>query len=335
MTINIGVVGTGMIGTYHANRIATSIAGARVAAVFDVAADRAREVADSVGATTYTQAMDVIQDGHVDAVLIASPGHLHPEQVVACVDAGKPVLCEKPLATTTEDAVKVVEGEVAAGRQLIQVGFMRRYDAGYLQVKGTLSDGEIGEPLLVHAVHRNPTVPNTFREFMAITDSVVHEIDTIRWILGEEIVAVSIRAGKKSPHAPAQDPQLVLFETESSVLVDVESFVNCQYGYDVRCELVGSNGYVSLENPMLSGMVTSGSRRTAVPADWQERFDAAYGAELQAWVDGVATGQYGGASAWDGYAATAVADAAVRALETGSRMEVELIDRPDFYAKGG
>lgn len=333
MTLRIGLIGTGNIGTYHIDRITTQLSGAAVTAVFDVASTRAREVADGVGAVAHQQALDVVEDSNVDAVIIASPGELHTAQVLACIGAGKPVLCEKPLATTTQDALKVVEAEAATGKQLVQVGFMRRYDRGYQQIKSTFESGGIGDALLVHAVHRNPTVPETFREFMAITDSVVHEIDTSRWLLGEEIVAVSLRSGKKSPHAPAQDPQMVHFETESGVLVDVESFVNCQYGYDVRCELVGTEGYATLENPMLSAVVRSGARRTVVPAGWRERFDAAYGAELQAWIDSVPTGAYGGASAWDGYAATAVADAGVRALEEGRRVDVDLIAQPSFYAR--
>lgn len=332
VTLRIGVIGTGNIGTYHVDRIASRLSGAAVTAVFDVATERAREVAESVGAATRDQDLDVIHDPGVDAVVIASPGQLHADQVLACIEVGKPVMCEKPLATTTSDALKVVEAEVAAGRQLVQVGFMRRYDQGYRQVKEALDNGDIGEALVMHAVHRNPSVPESFREFMAITDSVVHEIDTSRWLLGEEIVAVTVRSGKRSPHALAKDPQMVHFETESGVLVDVESFVNCQYGYDVRCELVGSEGYATLENPMLSASVTSGRRRTAVPADWRERFDSAYGAELQSWIDGVTTGRYDGASAWDGYAATAVADAGVRALEEGRTVAVDLVDKPSFYA---
>jgi myo-inositol 2-dehydrogenase / D-chiro-inositol 1-dehydrogenase len=331
VTLRIGMIGTGNIGSYHIDRIATRLSGAVVTAVFDVATDRAREVAEGVGAVAHARALDVVRDDQVDAVIIASPGDLHTEQVLACLEADKPVMCEKPLATTTEDARKVVEAEVALGKQLVQVGFMRRYDRGYQQIKRTLDTGGIGEALLLHAVHRNPTVPEAFREFMAITDSVVHEIDTSRWLLGEEIVAVSVRSGKRSPHAPAQDPQMVHFETKSGVLVDVESFVNCQYGYDVRCELVGSEGCATLENPTLSAAVTSAGRRTVVPADWRERFDAAYGAELQAWIDSVPTGTYSGANAWDGYAATAVADAGVRALETGRRVAVDLVERPSFY----
>ncbi len=331
MTLRIGMIGAGNIGSYHMDRIATELSGASVTAVFDVASARARRLAEGVGAVAHDRALNVVQDDAVDAVIVASPGEVHTDQVLACIEADKPVMCEKPLATTTKDALRVVEAEVATGKQLVQVGFMRRYDRGYQQIKDALDNGGIGEALVMHAVHRNPTVPETFREFMAITDSVVHEIDTSRWLLGEEIVAVSVRSGKQSPHAPAKDPQMVYFETESGVLVDVESFVNCQYGYDVRCEVVGSEGYATLENPMLSAVVTSAGRHTVVPADWRERFDAAYGVELQAWIDSVPTGKYAGANAWDGYAATAVAEAGVSALEEGRRVTVDLVERPSFY----
>ncbi|HEY7042589.1 MAG TPA: Gfo/Idh/MocA family oxidoreductase [Nocardioidaceae bacterium] len=335
MTVNIGVIGTGNIGTYHAHRIATELPGAGVVSVFDVDVARAQQVAEAVGARVHEHALDVISDSEADAVLIASPGDLHAEQVLACLDAGKPVLCEKPLATASEDALKVVEAEVGLGRQLIQVGFMRRYDAAYNEVKATLDSGDIGEALVLHCVHRNPTVPPTFREFMAITDSVVHEIDTSRWLLGDEIVAVTVRSGKRSPHAAGQDPQMVHFETASGVLVDVESFVNCQYGYDVRCELVGSEGFAQLENPTFSSVTRAAQRRTGVPADWQERFDNAYQRELLAWVHGVGTGAYSGASAWDGYAATAVAEAGVRSLDEGGRVAVDLVDKPSLYGGKG
>jgi myo-inositol 2-dehydrogenase/D-chiro-inositol 1-dehydrogenase len=335
MTVKIGVIGTGNIGTDHVNRLAGEISGAEVVAVFDVDVARAKAVGGSVGAVTRASAVDLIDDPVVDAVVIASPGHLHPEQVIACIAAEKPVMCEKPLATTTQDCLKVLEAESAFGRQLVQVGFMRRFDQGYRQVKATLDGGTIGEALVMHCVHRNPTVPETFQEFMAITDSVVHEIDTSRWLLGEEIVSVSVRSGKRSPHAVGQDPQLVMLESASGVLVDVESFVNCQYGYDVRCELVGSEGYATLENPLLSSVTRTAEHRSQVPPDWQVRFGAAYRTEFQSWLAGISSGVYAGADAWDGYAATAVAEAGVRALELRSRVEVALVDKPAFYDKVG
>jgi myo-inositol 2-dehydrogenase/D-chiro-inositol 1-dehydrogenase len=335
LTINIGVIGTGNIGTYHVNTLSTQVAGADVTAVFDVDTERAKALGERVGARACAGADEVVASGDVDAVLVASPGHLHPEQVLACIEAGKPVLCEKPLGTSTEDCLAVLQAEAAGGRHLIQVGFMRRYDPGYLHVKGALDGGLIGEPLVLHCVHRNPSVPESFHADMAITDSVVHEIDTSRWLLGEEIVAVTVLAGRQSPHASSPDPQIVLFETESGVLVDLESFVNCQYGYDVRCELVGSEGLANLENPTISALTRSAGRATVVPADWRVRFGPAYLTELQAWVRGVATGVYTGADAWDGYAATAVAEAGLRARAEGARVLVDLVERSSFYARPG
>ncbi|MPZ93437.1 MAG: inositol 2-dehydrogenase [Propionibacteriales bacterium] len=333
MVFRVGVIGTGNIGTDHANRIASQVSGADVVAVFDVATERAKEVASGVGAVAHATDGDVINDPEVDAVLIASPGELHAEQVLACIDAGKPVLCEKPLAPTTAECLKVIEAEVAAGRQLVQLGFMRRYDAAYVEVKAALDSGDIGEALMLHCLHRNPTAPDWFTSDLALTDSVVHEVDTSRWLLGDEIATVTVLAGKPSPKAgSAQDPQLVVFEMASGVLVTVESFIHAQYGYDVRCELVGSEGVASMDTPTLGAVTRRGGRTTVVPPDWRVRFGSAYQAELQAWVDSLASGEFHGASAWDGYAATAVAEAGLRARAEGARVAVELVDRPSFYA---
>ena len=333
MTIKVGVIGAGNIGSYHIDRLAGRISGAVVSAVFDVVPDRAAEVAARIGAAAHLSAEAVIEDPAVDALLIASPGELHAEQVLGCIGVGKPVLCEKPLAPTTAECLKVVEAEVAHGRRLVQLGFMRRYDPAYLSVKATIDSGAIGEPLMMHCVHRNPTVPDFFTSDMSLTDSVVHEVDTTRWLLGENIAAVTVLAGKASPRASMQDPQLVLFEMASGVLVDVESFVNAQYGYDVRCEVVGSEGLASMDIPALGTITHSGSSGVPVPADWKERFDAAYHAELQGWVSGLVSGELSGADAWDGYAATAVAEAGLRARAEGRRVPVELVAMPEFYRR--
>ena len=102
---------------------------------------------------------DLIADGGVDAVLVTSWGLAHEEHVLAAIEAGKPVFCEKPLARTEEACRRIIEAEMAAGRRLVQVGFMRRYDAGYNALKAVLDAGEIGAPLLMHCAHRNPSVP--------------------------------------------------------------------------------------------------------------------------------------------------------------------------------
>ncbi|GII23676.1 Gfo/Idh/MocA family oxidoreductase [Planosporangium mesophilum] len=336
MVLNVGVIGTGNIGSDHVRRLATQVSGARVAALFDVDGERAGAVADRVGARVHSQAADVIEDIQVDAVVIASPGDTHADLVLACVAADKPVLCEKPLATTVESALKVLEAEVAHGRRLTRVGFMRRHDPGYRAVKVAVDDGSVGEPLLMHCVHRNASVPAGFTSDMSLTDSVIHEIDAARWLLGDEIVAATVVAVRPSPLATngMRDPQLVLLETAGGAVVDVEVFLHCQYGYDVRCEVVGANGTVSLDTPTTGALTRSGRREQAVPEDWRVRFAPAYLDELQQWVDGVASGNGGGggSSAWDGYAATAVAQACVASLSSGARTAVGLVDRPTLYA---
>jgi myo-inositol 2-dehydrogenase/D-chiro-inositol 1-dehydrogenase len=336
VTVRVGVIGTGMIGTQHVRRLGREVVGSSVAAVFDVAGDRAAALAEEVGASAADSWAAVVGDPGVDAVLIASPRDLHAEQVLACLAAGKPVLCEKPLATSASDALKVVDAEVAGGRRLVQVGFMRRYDAGFQDVKAAIDDGSIGEPLLAHAVHRNPSVPDTFVGEMSLTDSLVHEFDTFRWLFGQEIVAATVIAVRHSPLAAhLRDPQIVLLELANGAVVDAESFVNCRYGYDVRCEVVGSTGTVALDNPRTTIVLDAGRRGEAVPPDWGVRFGRAYQDELQAWVHALAAGATvapGASDAWDGYAAISVAETAVASFTRHARAEVPLIDRPGLYA---
>jgi len=324
--LNIGVIGTGEIGADHARRLTAHVAGARVGAVFDVDSGRAAKLAAEVGATAHTTAFGLIDDTGVDAILIAAPSPVHADLTIAAIAARKPVFCEKPLAPSSEECIRVMEAESAAGTRLVQVGFMRRYDEGYERVKGAIDDGSIGDVLLAHCIHRNAQAPPSFKSEMLLTDSVIHEIDVARWLLSEELVAVTVLAGRASPLAPENllDPQLVLLEAASGAVVDIEIFVNCQYGYDVRCEVVGSLGTASLDAPSTGKLTTAGYRREPVPPGWKGRFGQAYRDELQQWVKGVRDGALSGPSSFDGYAATAVAEACVKSLQTGERVTVSL-----------
>ncbi|HEY6709318.1 MAG TPA: Gfo/Idh/MocA family oxidoreductase, partial [Actinomycetota bacterium] len=273
-------------------------------------------------------------DDQVQAVLVASPGSTHEEFTLACLAADKPVLCEKPLAPTIDACLRVLEAEAAKPRRLVQVGFMRRYDDGFRALKAAADSGEVGRPLLLHCRHRNPAVPPGFTTDMMITDSVVHDIDVTRWLLGQEIVAATVFKARPSSLAPEglQDPQMVLLETSDGVLVDVESFVTCQFGYDIRYELVAESGTVALGEHAGVQLRRDGQRHGPIPADYRERFGDAYQRELQEWVTGVLRGRVTGPSAWDGYATQAVAEAAVESQTKGGRVAVELVERPALYA---
>jgi myo-inositol 2-dehydrogenase/D-chiro-inositol 1-dehydrogenase len=319
MALPIGVIGTGVMGTEHARRLATEVEGAVVVAVADADPARAGAAAAAVGARAHVDAGELIRSDDVAAVVVASSDATHADFVLACLAAGKPVLCEKPLATTAEASLLVAEAESAAGRRLVQVGFMRRFDPAYAALKRELDEGRLGEALLVHCAHRNASVPPTYTSEMLITSSLTHEIDVIRWLTGEEIATVTLRAPRSSSRAGGiRDPQLAILETEGGVLVDVEVFVNAGYGYDIRCELVGEAGTSSLP--------------AAVAPSFVERFADAYRLELQGWVSSVANGGPTGPSAWDGYVAAAVADACLASLADGCPVEVRLAERHPLYA---
>ncbi|MCF1594486.1 Gfo/Idh/MocA family oxidoreductase [Streptomyces muensis] len=334
MTVRVGVIGAGWIGKEHIRRLTDTVTGARVTAVTDIDAVRAEEAAAPVGARVLPDGAAVVAADDVDAVLVTSWGPTHAEHVLNAIAAGKPVFCEKPLATTAEDCLRIVEAETAHGRRLVQVGFMRRYDTGYRQMKQVIDAGRIGEPLIVHCAHRNPTVPESYTSEMAALDTAVHEVDVLRWLLDDEIVSTQVitpRATSKR-FAHLKDPQIMLFETAKGVRIDLEVFVNCQYGYDIQCEAVGEEGLVRLPDPAAVGVRTAARHSTEVLTDWVGRFRDAFDTEFREWIEGIAAGEEPtGPSAWDGYAATVITAATVEALQSGRVVATDLKPRPAFY----
>ena len=156
----------------------------------------------------------------VDAVVICTPTDTHADLIERFARAGKAVFCEKPLAPTQEACRRIVDAEVAAGRRLVQVGFNRRYDPAHRALKAAVDGGAIGAPLLVHCAHRNASVPPHYTRDMSIADTTIHEIDELRWLFGQEIVAVQVLTPRKSSRGgELQDPLLVLFEMADGVLV--------------------------------------------------------------------------------------------------------------------
>ncbi len=334
MSVRVGIIGVGAIGLDHIARLRQRVSGARVVAIADV--DLARTdavVKDLPEVRAPATGRDLIREPDVDAVVVASWGPTHEEFVLGALEAGKDVFCEKPLAPTPDACQRIVNAELAHGRRRVQVGFMRRYDAGYRALKAALDDGVVGAPLLAHCAHRNPAAPPYgFTSDMIISDSAVHDIDIARWLFGQEITAVSVLKPRPAANdSGLQDPLFVILETAEGAIVDVELFVNCGYGYDVRCEVVAETGTLALGDGSEVVVRRTGQRSDAVPVDWRARFAGAYDTELQAWVDAVAAGTATGPSAWDGYAAAVVSDLALAALESGQRVAVDMPPRPDFY----
>jgi len=333
LSIRVGVIGTGGIGSDHIRRLRGVLSGVTVVAVSDPDSQRATASIEGLeGASVVGDGFELIHRSEVDAVVIASPGFTHAEFVTTCLALGKPVFCEKPLAITADDAWKVVQAEVAVGRRLVQVGFMRRYDASYQALKATLASGVIGESLIIHAAHRNPEVPDTWTTELTIKDSSVHDADIMRYLTGEEIVASTVVRPRASRRiGGVQDPLIIMFETTNGIIIDVELSVNITYGYDIRAEVIGETGTAALGDGGLVTLKSRTMRSTDIASDWRQRFNLAYDRELQEWIDATRSGVATGPSSWDGFVATTVAEASMRSYIEGGRATVTLPAKPAIY----
>lgn len=305
MSLRVGVIGLGVMGADHARVLRDEVRGAHLAAT-----------CDPVAPATHKDPLAMIAE--VDAVVIASPDATHADLALACIAAGKPVLCEKPLGATAAEAWRVVAAEVALGRRLVQVGYMRRYDPAYLAMKAE----DIGPPALLHNIHRNAAAPDWFVGAMPITNSLVHEIDISRWLLEDEITEARVIGS---------DPMLVTMRTARGVLISTEVFMNAAYGYHVHAELVGRQGTVAMAQPSRILTNRAGAHGHAYPMNWVPRFAEAYRAQMNAFVAGALTGRLGGASAWDGYAATAIAEQILPGLTSGAPQAITLPAKPQIY----
>jgi myo-inositol 2-dehydrogenase/D-chiro-inositol 1-dehydrogenase len=333
MTVNVGVIGVGMIGQEHIRRLTTTVPGARVVAVSDVDEARAREAAALLaGVQVYALGEDLILAREVEAVIVASWGPTHAAFVMAAIKAGKPVFCEKPLATTEADCSAILDAETAFGRRLVQVGFMRRFDPQYLGMKETIASGAIGAPLIFQSGHRNPSVPAHYTGDMALTDTAVHDIDIARFLLDDEPAAISVRAPRRNSRAgDVADPLMTLIDMRAGALVAIETSVHVAYGYDIRGEVIGESGTVSLAERNDVVVKANGAFMGRVPSDWPERFGAAFDAEFRAFIAAASEGRVAGPSAWDGYVATVATLAGVKALKTKKREPIKLRPRPRLY----
>lgn len=337
MTVRIGVIGTGAIGRDHARRINQVLSGGTITALSDVNRASAEAVKADIApdATVFATGEELIASPDVDAVLVTSWGATHEQYVLAAIAAGKPCFCEKPLATTAEGAKRIVDAEVALGRRLVQVGFMRRYDKGYVALKAALV--QTGAPIMVHAAHRNPTVPEAYTTPMAIHDTLIHEIDVFRWLLDDDYVSARVTFPRSCArtHAKLRDPQIVTLVTAKGVVINTEIFVNCHYGYDIQCQVVGEDGVASLPEPMAIQMRLNATLQNPILTDWKDRFVASYDVELQDFLKAAAQGAASGPTSWDGYMAAVASDACVKAQEAeGESIAITCPDRPALYVQG-
>lgn len=319
------------MGADHARIVARDLKCATLQVVCDMKETRARSVADACDAVDVTSdPAGTISRQDVDAVIIATPDSTHASLCLACIAESKPVLCEKPLSRSSTDCLEVMEAEHRAGRQLVQVGFMRRFDRAYREMKASLDSGALGRPLIMHNFHRNVETPGAdFTAAMAITNSAPHEFDVARHVLGTEYRDVSaFRPERSDALVP---PVIMVLGTEDDQLVTIEINNNAAYGYDIRAELVGETGSISMNDVAYTRTDAGLSSTTGYDTDWRNRFANAYVSQGRDFLDFVETGNFSlvAANCWDGYAAAIVAEAGARALDSGSRCAIRMIGKPE------
>jgi myo-inositol 2-dehydrogenase/D-chiro-inositol 1-dehydrogenase len=250
-----------------------------------------------------------------------------------CLQHEKRVFCEKPLATTVEDARRIVDAEVELGRKVVQVGFMRRYDPQHLDVKDAIDSGAIGHPVLFKGTHRNlGAAPDSSSESILV-NSAVHDLDSARWLLGQEIEEVYVHGTNTGAASDGEvlDLQVIQLKLGGVCHANIEVYVNAGYGYEVDLEVVGDAGTIHIapaNAPVLRKQRYAGH---PVEGDWLERFPAAYVLEMQRWIDDLRDGKLTGPDAWDGYASLLAVESCIGSLHSGTKEPFRSPQCPELY----
>ena len=334
--LGLGVLGVGEMGRRHADNLRRLVPEARLVAVADAVADRARQVADELEVENSFRSLDdMLERKEIDAVLIATPDKFHAKAIEAAAAAGKDILCEKPLATNRIDGQAALIAVARAGIRL-QIGFMRRFDPAYLAAMKRIEGGEIGEPVLFKSLGRDKDVPpiEAYRSNvngMLFYNNTIHDFDLARWLMRDEVTEVQAYT------TVAIRPELAKYGdvVASSVnlkfargaIGNVESNVQAIYGYDVRSEIVGSKGSIfvgSVEKVPATFLNNAGSSH--ILADhFLTRFADAYLAEVRDFVHNMLHDRPPTVSGEDGMRALEIAIAAEEShLQAGAPRKVHV-----------
>lgn len=338
----IAIVGAGLMGSTHASTLTFSTKNVVISHIVDNDLARAADVAEPIEGAVATRALQpALED--CDGVIITAPDEYHRELIEQALAAGKPVLCEKPLATTLEDCLELLKAESELSRPLISLGFMRRFDPGYRALRRLITEGNDGALLMSHSVHRNPSSAEGTTA-AAIQSLPIHEFDMLHWLSAEQIVSVAAFAGKRSSNAARglHDPMLFVCTTTSGVIGHIQMYSNARYGYEVRCEVLCEDGAADLDGMYRSANGLGNSAVAAIEPgvcrDWRDRFANAYRLELQTWVNSVINPLEASidlATAYDGYAAFVTAQAAIKSIESGEPVATNLAESRAILSPAG
>lgn len=326
--IKIGVIGLGRMGRLYTRMLATQINGVRLHAVADVNERARSEVAGELNVShIFSDPYQLIAHPELDAVVITTPTSTHYELVISAAGAGKAIFCEKPLALSLEDTRLAMEAVARAGVPL-QVGFMRRFDKAYQKAKSIIDSGQIGYPVTFKSIGRDPFCPDPEYADPAksgglILDMAIHDFDLARWLMNSEVRRVtaegSILVCKVLESVGDIDNAVINLRFVSGALGNIEVSRNAFYGYDIRTEVLGSEGAVMIgvhqHTPTLL-LTRAGAQYDTTPY-LLERFGDAYRTQLQHFIDCLRNDQPPPVSGADALAAYEIGVAATQSYQTG------------------
>ena len=326
MSIRVGLIGAGRMGQVFAEHITFRVPEADLAAVADVNVEQAQAVAARFGvARSYAHPNDLLSQTGIDAVLIVTPTGTHVEIIEAAASAGRHIFCEKPLALTVEGCDQALAA-VEAAKVKLYIGFMRRFDAAYRAAKRQIADGVIGKPVMFKSVGRDPK--RTSLEFARrensgglIMDMGIHDFDLARWLMGSEVTRVysegSCVVFPELNDVGDIDNAVVNLKFASDAVGNIDVSRNAVYGYDIRTEVLGSEGGLMIgklqQTPTLT-LTRNGVTHDTVPY-FMERFGDAYAAEIRDFIACIHEDRPVTISGQDARAASLIGVAATRSLD--------------------
>ena len=318
--LGVGVIGLGRLGSSYAKYFTGRIAGADLVAVSDVSETAVASLAAELGISKrYSRYQDLITDEEVDAVVIVSPTSTHKEIVLEAAKHRKPTFCEKPLSISLPEAREMLRTVEETG-VFFQMGFMRRFDKGYLAAKHKIDEGGIGTPVVFKSSSRDPYRPSL--EYLdpahsggLFIDCGIHDLDLARWYMGEIASVYSIGGTLAYPEMKTIgdiDNAITSLYFTSGALGTIDLSRNGVYGYDIRTEILGTEGTLKIgylrETPILV-MTRDGITHDTVPY-FTERFEQAYITQLQDFVNNVLQSKPPSVTCGDGVAALQASAAA-------------------------
>lgn len=330
-TIRLGLIGAGRMGSFHGQTAALHIPGASLVAIADPTPGQAARLAETLGVQrVYTDPQQLLDDPEVDGILIAAPARSHAELVISAAVAGKGIFCEKPMAITLNEADRAIAAAAQANVTL-QVGFNRRFVRGFREAHLDVVSGRIGTPQLLRSLTRDPGLSNPagVPQWTIFLETLIHDFDTLRYLNpGAEAVEVFVMADALV--APAYkskgllDTAVVTIRFDNGAIATAEANFQAVYGYDVRGEVFGSAGMLTMGSITQSSMLrylADGIQTDTQRMDTDLLRDA-YIAELTHFVDCLRSGQKPRASGEDARAALAIARACIESVQQGQSVRL-------------